>query len=103
MNLLFCVSQQINDPSQVYDSVNLGRRIDVQWPNEEWRMNGGKNHWNGWQPQKGMEGTVVHRWQPCHRDPGRRSHVDKTILLVQIQDKYVPITENGVSHLGAEV
>lgn len=40
---------------------------------------------------------------PCHKDPNRRSHVDRTILLVQIDDKYVPIAESGVQDLGAEV
>ncbi len=38
-----------------------------------------------------------------YREIGRRSHVDKTILLVQITDKYVPIAEPGVVDLGAEV
>ena len=37
------------------------------------------------------------------RDIGRRSHVDKTILLVQVGDKFVPIAESGVTDLGAEV
>lgn len=46
---------------------------------------------------------VVHRWVPSHRDPNRRSHVDRTILLVRIEDKYVPIAEAGVVDLGAEV
>ena len=55
------------DPSFVYDNINLGRRIDVQWPNEEWRLKGGKNHWLGWVPEKHMEGPVVHKWIPCHR------------------------------------
>ena len=62
-------------------------------------------------PEKGMEGHVVHRWVPCHREMGRRSHVDKIILLVHITgtsaasggDKYVPIAEAGISDLGAEV
>ena len=94
---------QLNDVSQVFDSINLGRRIDVQWPNEDWRQNGGRNRWNGWMPEKGMEGTIVHRWVPCHREVGKRSHVDKTILLVQIVDKYVPIAEAGTTYLGAEV
>lgn len=40
---------------------------------------------------------------PSHRDPNRRSHVDRTILLVKIEDKYVPIAEAGVVDLGAEV
>ena len=46
---------------------------------------------------------MVHRWVPCHREIGKRSHVDKTILLVQIGDKFVPIAEAGVVDLGAEV
>lgn len=46
---------------------------------------------------------MVHRWSPCHKDPNRRSHVDRTILLVHIEDKYVPIAESGVQDLGAEV
>lgn len=46
---------------------------------------------------------VVHRWVPSHRDPNRRSHVDRTILLVKIDDKYVPIAESGTQDLGAEV
>lgn len=46
---------------------------------------------------------VIHRWVPCSRDPANRSHIDKTILLVQVEDKLVPIIENGVIELGAEV
>lgn len=46
---------------------------------------------------------VVHKWTPNHRDPKLRSHVDKTILLVQIDDKFVPIAENCVQDLGDEV
>jgi hypothetical protein len=91
------------DTSFVFDNINQNRLIDVQWPNDEWRLKGGKNQWGGWVPEKGMEGPVVHRWLPCHRDPGRRSHVDKTLLLVQIGDKYIPIAEAGVMDLGAEV
>lgn len=94
---------KIYDITFVYDSINLGRRIDVQWPNEEWRSNGGKNGWAGWYPIYGMEGVIVHRWIPCHKEVMKRSHVDKTILLVQIGDKYVPIAEQGVQYIGAEV
>lgn len=46
---------------------------------------------------------VIHQWVPCSRDPGSRSHIDKTILLVQVEDKIVPIIETGVIELGAEV
>jgi hypothetical protein len=46
------------DPLQVYDNVNLGRRIDPQWPDDEWRQKGGRNAWKDWLPEEGMEGTV---------------------------------------------
>ena len=46
---------------------------------------------------------VIHRWVPCSREPAGRSHIDKTILLVQVEDKLVPIIETGVIELGAEV
>ncbi|XP_075233994.1 pecanex isoform X2 [Lycorma delicatula] len=94
---------RIVDVNQVYDAINLGRRIDVSWPDERMRANGGRSHWHDWLPEKGMEGQVVHRWVPLHKDPRRRSHVDRTILLVKIEDKYVPIAESGVVDLGAEV
>ena len=90
----------------VFDNINLGRRIDVQWPEDSWRTKGGKNNWSDWKPQRGMEGNVVHRWIPCHREIGKRSHVDKVILLVKIEangTKFVPIAEAGVADLGAEV
>lgn len=93
---------QIMDTSYVFDNINLGRRIDVQWPNEEWRQSGGKSGWNGWSPSRGMEGMVVHKWVPCHRDTLKRSHINKVIYLLQISDKYVPISEQGVLDLAVE-
>lgn len=73
------------------------------WPDENTKQNGGRSGWKGWEPEEGMEGTVIHSWIPCHREQLRRSHMDKTILLVQIENKYVPINELGVLDLGAEV
>ncbi len=47
-------------------------------------------------------GLINTRGLRC-REIGKRSHVDKTILLVQLGDKFVPIAESGVIDLGAEV
>ncbi|KAL5239767.1 hypothetical protein ACI65C_007177 [Semiaphis heraclei] len=93
----------ILDPLQVYDAINLGRRIDVVWPDEKMRIRGGRSHWKDWLPEKGMEGLVVHQWVPNHRDLSKRSHVDKTIVLLKIDERYVPIAEAGILDLGAEV
>ncbi|XP_058911734.1 pecanex-like protein 1 isoform X5 [Kogia breviceps] len=94
---------QIVDPSQVLDGINLSKRKELQWPDEGIRLKAGRNSWKDWSPQEGMEGHVIHRWVPCSRDPGTRSHIDKTVLLVQIEDKYVTVIETGVLELGAEV
>ncbi|XP_061467167.1 pecanex-like protein 1 isoform X1 [Rhineura floridana] len=94
---------QIIDPSQVLEGINLSKRKELQWPDETIRLKAGRNSWKDWSPQEGMEGHVIHRWVPCSRDPGSRSHIDKTILLVQIEDKYVAVIETGVLELGAEV
>nr|XP_060617632.1 pecanex-like protein 1 isoform X2 [Anolis sagrei ordinatus] len=94
---------QITDTSQVLEGINLSKRKELQWPDETIRLKAGRNSWKDWSPQEGMEGHVIHRWVPCSRDPGTRSHIDKTILLVQIEDKYVAVIETGVLELGAEV
>ncbi|XP_047591576.1 pecanex-like protein 1 isoform X7 [Lutra lutra] len=94
---------QIVDPSQILDGINLSKRKELQWPDEGIRLKAGRNSWKDWSPQEGMEGHVIHRWVPFSRDPGTRSHIDKTVLLVQIDDKYVTVIETGVLELGAEV
>ncbi|XP_014439476.1 pecanex-like protein 1 isoform X3 [Tupaia chinensis] len=94
---------QIVDPSQILEGINLSKRKELQWPDEGIRLRAGRNSWKDWSPQEGMEGHVIHRWVPCSRDPGTRSHIDKAVLLVQIDDKYVTVIETGVLELGAEV
>nr|XP_020478517.1 pecanex-like protein 1 [Monopterus albus] len=94
---------QIVDVSQVLENINLSKRKELQWPDETMRLRAGRTCWRDWSPLEGMEGHVLHRWVPCSRDPASRSHIDKTILLVQVEDKLVPIIETGVIELGAEV
>lgn len=94
---------QIVDVSQVLENINLSKRKELQWPDETMRLRAGRTCWRDWSPLEGMEGHVIHRWVPCSRDPANRSHIDKTILLVQVEDKLVPIIETGVIELGAEV
>ena len=56
----FFVLCQIVDPNQVYDTINLGRRIDVLWPSQTMRNRGGKSFWKTWLPESGMHGLVRH-------------------------------------------
>ncbi|XP_060939342.1 pecanex-like protein 1 isoform X3 [Limanda limanda] len=94
---------QIVDVSQVLETINLSKRKELQWPEETMRLRAGRTCWRDWSPLEGMEGHVIHRWVPCSREPANRSHIDKTILLVQVDDKLVPIIETGIIELGAEV
>lgn len=43
-----------------------------------------------------MVGYVVHYWKPNHVDYNFRSNVNRTILLVKIGERFVPISEKGV-------
>jgi hypothetical protein len=81
---------------QIYDCLDLGRRIDVIWPNEQFRASGGRSSWKEWQPSEGMVGYVVHYWQPNHSDNCFRSNVNRTILLLKIGERFVPVGERGV-------
>uniref|UniRef100_A0A3B4Y4T4 Pecanex-like protein n=1 Tax=Seriola lalandi dorsalis TaxID=1841481 RepID=A0A3B4Y4T4_SERLL len=87
----------------VLENINLSKRKELQWPDETLRLRAGRTCWRDWSPSEGMEGHVIHRWVPCSRDPANRSHIDKTILLVQVEEKLVPIIETGIIELGAEV
>lgn len=44
-------------------------------------------------------GTEAHRWTPCYGDPSRR-YVDRPIVLVKIDNTFVPIIEAGVMYAG---
>lgn len=81
---------------QIYDCLDLGRRIDVVWPSEEMRASGGRSSWQDWSPHVGMVGYVVHYWTPNHPDSQHRSNVNRTLLLLKIGKHYVPVGENGV-------
>lgn len=89
----------IQSTSEIYDCLDLGRKIDVVWPNECMRLAGGRSSWkkSSWEPQEGMIGRVVHFWQPNHANKRFRSNfINRTLFLVQIGDHFVPITEMGV-------
>lgn len=63
------------------------------------RSSGGQSSWgkDDWSPSEGMVGKVVHYWQPNHSDSHYRSNVNRTILLLKIGKRYVPIGEKGVT------
>lgn len=86
----------IVDASEIYDCLDLGRRIDVVWPNESMRLAGGRSSWKDWIPKEGMVGYIAHYWQPNHPNCHFRSNFNRTLFLIQIGDHYVPVSENGV-------
>jgi hypothetical protein len=89
------VIARIVDPLQVYDNMNLGRRIDPQWPEPEWRARGGRNAWQSWIPLENMEGPVVHRWTPCHAHPLHRWR--KYHLFLNVKSDSSGATQTGRS------
>lgn len=68
----------------------------MKWPTEKMRAAGGRSGWEGWYPEEGMVGNIIHFWVPFHKDPQFCSKVNHTILLVRIHEKFVPINERGV-------
>lgn len=86
----------IVDAGEIYDYLDMGRRIDVAWPTETMRLAGGRSSWKEWLPQEGMVGFIVHYWQPNHPDNNFRSNFNRTLYLIQIGDRFVPVGENGV-------
>lgn len=88
----------IVDALEIYDCLDLGRRIDVCWPNEQMRLAGGRSSWknSAWEPTEGMVGYTVHYWQPNHPNTRFRSNFNRTLFLVQVGEHFVPVSENGV-------
>lgn len=101
--------RQIKDASLVFETLDkplgaTGQTV-VVWPEEDWRRKGGRIGWKDWRPEKGLEGSVVHKWTPSNPDHTKRSHMDKVILLLRVLDGkyYVPVAESGVVNIGDEV
>lgn len=93
----------IVDSTEIYDCLDLGRRIDVIWPNETMRMAGGRSSWKEWSPKEGMVGYIVHYWQPNHPNHHFRSNFNRTVFLIQIGENFVPVSENGVKEFNNSV
>ena len=88
---------QIIDTSFVFSNMNLDQRLSLNWPNDEWRAKGGRNGWKDWFPPVGSVGRVVHVWRPFHPDPVCRTILDKTMFLLEIDGRFVPVAEAGLA------
>lgn len=88
----------IVDSLEIYDCLDLGRRIDVLWPSESMRLAGGRSSWenSSFLPGQGNVGYTVHYWQPNHPNKRFRSNFNRTLFLVQIGEHFVPVSESGV-------
>jgi len=88
----------ISDVAQVQDS------ISDRWlksPDPSWLKNGNKKAWQDWYPEEGMTGIVVHEWKPSHPKIEYRSHLGKIIVLMEIENHFVPIIEDGITDISA--
>lgn len=72
---------------------------DLEWPSHEMKDKARREAWGDWAPFEGLTGEVVHRWEPLHSDPRYRSNLEKPILLLKIEDKYLTILESNVTYL----
>ncbi|KAI1727558.1 pecanex-like protein 1 [Ditylenchus destructor] len=105
----------ITDASKVFNRLNepllASNMMLVSWPNEKWRLDGGKSAWTSHSLSsitEGMTGTIVHIWSPFHPSKMFRSHagvicllrLDKTTIpsaaASQSCDFYVPIQKEGL-------
>ena len=43
-----------------------------------------------------FELQIVHKWIPFHKEPLHCSHLDKTIVLLKIGERFVPIVESAI-------
>ena len=88
----------ITDETEIFDNINPNW---LRWPEPQLATKADKKHWKSWRPQEGMEGEVVHEWRPFHIEAVKRSHIDKVIVLLKMNDGdcYVLIREQGVKEV----
>ncbi len=77
---------RISDGGQIYDALNT--TTCIAWPSPEVKHRAGKDGWNGWDPDSGIEGEVIAQLPHCDR----RTQV----VLVEVAGYVVPVTSGGV-------
>lgn len=86
----------ITNVEEVFETFNEGW---LQWPDKSWLRKSLKTSWKYWYPVEGVtSGEVIHEWRPFHITATSRSHIDKVILLVRVNEcnNYLLIKEQGV-------
>jgi hypothetical protein len=80
------VHVRITDGGQIYDALNT--TDCVKWPSKDVKKRAGRDGWNDFAPNSGLEGTVVAALGHCD---GKTE-----VVLVAIGDYVVPVTSKGV-------
>ena len=86
----------LTNVEEVFETFNEGW---LQWPDKSWLRKSLKTSWKYWYPVEGItSGEVIHEWRPFHITATSRSHIDKVILLVRVNEcnNYLLIKEQGV-------
>lgn len=96
---------QITNVTRVTEALDSGLHTRLHWPNHiSWlRERCSAKHWDCWFPREGMVGDILYLWKPNDEDKYRRSHLNKTIYLLRIEDCVVPVLQDGVALLGENV
>merc|ERR1712048_1431103 len=91
-NLLVEARAQLIDISRVIDALNIvhDSNQELLWPSNWLREKSLRSSWDGWYPQAGMVGNIVHRWIPGSLEPSKFISGDKVLLLLQVDDYIVP-------------
>jgi hypothetical protein len=77
---------RITDGGQIYDALNT--TDCVKWPSSDVKKRAGRDGWNDFSPNSGLEGTVVAALGHCD---GKTQ-----VVLVAVGDYVVPVTSKGV-------
>ena len=88
---------RLTDISRVLDALTVIKtNRELQWPSPFLREKARRTDWDGWYPQAGMVGDVLHYWDNTSNDPMRAISTDKKIYILRVEGYIVPVVDSGL-------